>query len=90
MAPTARSTSRATSAIRAAETNPASHVIVGRFNADGTPDTAFSEDGFAEVDLPGGTIEQSLAVAPLANGDVVAAINANRGRRRHLGLSRAL
>ncbi|MCR6636895.1 hypothetical protein [Devosia sp.] len=59
-----------------AETNPASHVIVGRFNADGTPDTGFSEDGFAEVDLPGGTIEQSLAVAPLANGDVVAAINA--------------
>lgn len=59
-----------------AETNPASHVVVGRFNADGTPDTAFSEDGFAEVDLPGGTIEQSLAVAPLANGDVVAAVNA--------------
>jgi uncharacterized delta-60 repeat protein len=59
-----------------AETDPASHVVVGRLNADGTPDTSFSEDGFAEVDLPGGTIEQSLAVAPLANGDVVAAINA--------------
>jgi uncharacterized delta-60 repeat protein len=59
-----------------AETDPASHVVVGRFNADGTPDTSFSDDGFAEVDLPGGTIEQSLAVAPLANGDVVAAINA--------------
>ncbi len=59
-----------------AETDPASHVVVGRLNADGTPDTTFSEDGFAEVDLPGGTIEQSLAVAPLANGDVVASINA--------------
>lgn len=59
-----------------AETDPASHVVVGRLNADGTPDTTFGEDGFSEVDLPGGTIEQSLAVAPLANGDVVAAINA--------------
>lgn len=59
-----------------AETDPASHVVVGRLNADGTADTTFSEDGFAEVDLPTGTIEQSLAVAPLANGDVVAAINA--------------
>ena len=49
--------------------------MVGRFNADGTPDTSFSEDGFAEVDLGPG-VEQSLAVAPLANGDVVAAVNA--------------
>ncbi|QQR38061.1 hypothetical protein [Devosia rhizoryzae] len=59
-----------------AETDPQSHVVVGRFNADGTPDTSFGEDGMVDVDLPGGTIEQSLAVAPLANGDVVAAINA--------------
>lgn len=59
-----------------AETNPEAHVVVGRFNPDGTPDTGFGEDGFVEVDLPGGSIEQSLAVAPLANGDVVAAINA--------------
>ena len=51
-------------------------IVVGRFNADGTPDTAFSEDGFAEVDLGAGLVEQSLAVAPLANGDVVAAVNA--------------
>lgn len=52
-------------------------VVVGRLNADGTPDTSFSEDGFAEVDLGPGRVEQSLAVAPLANGDVVAAVNAN-------------
>lgn len=60
----------------AAETNPQTVVVVGRFNADGTPDTTFSEDGFAEVDLGAGLVEQSLAVAPLANGDVVAAVNA--------------
>jgi len=56
------------------ETNPSTIVVVGRLNADGTPDTSFSEDGFAEVDLGPG-VEQSLAVAPLANGDVVAAVN---------------
>jgi len=60
-----------------AETEPHSLVVVGRLNADGTPDTSFSDDGFAEVDLGEGLVEQSLAVAPLANGDVVAAINAN-------------
>src|SRR5690606_32402054 len=52
-------------------------VVVGRLNADGTPDTSFGDDGFAEVDLGAGRVEQSLAVAPLANGDVVAAVNAN-------------
>ncbi len=57
-----------------AETNPSTVVVVGRLNADGTPDTSFSDDGFAEVDLGPG-VEQSLAVAPLANGDVVAAVN---------------
>lgn len=61
----------------AAETNPDTVVVVGRFNADGTPDTSFSEDGFAEIDLAAGKVEQSLAVAPLANGDVVAAVNAS-------------
>lgn len=60
-----------------AETGAETVVVVGRFNADGTPDTSFSEDGFAEVDLGPGLVEQALAVAPLANGDVVAAVNAN-------------
>jgi uncharacterized delta-60 repeat protein len=60
-----------------AETGAQTVVVVGRLNADGTPDTAFGEDGFAEVDLGEGKVEQSLAVAPLANGDVVAAVNAN-------------
>jgi uncharacterized delta-60 repeat protein len=57
-----------------AETDPQSQAIVGRFNADGSLDTGFSEDGIAEIALPG-KIAQSLAVAPLANGDVVAAVN---------------
>jgi uncharacterized delta-60 repeat protein len=58
-----------------AETNPTTVVVVGRLNADGSPDTTFGNGGFAEIDLGPG-VEQSLAVAPLANGDVVAAINA--------------
>jgi uncharacterized delta-60 repeat protein len=52
-------------------------VVVGRFNADGAPDLSFGEDGFAEIDIASGKVEQSLAVAPLANGDVVAAVNAS-------------
>jgi uncharacterized delta-60 repeat protein len=50
--------------------------VVGRFNADGTPDTSFGEDGFVEVDLGAGRVEQSLAIAELSGGDVVAAVNA--------------
>lgn len=65
----------------AAETNPETVTVVGRFNADGTPDTGFSEDGFAEIDLGPGKVEQSLAVAPLANGDVVAAVNATEDNK---------
>lgn len=53
-----------------------SSTVIGRFNADGTPDTSFGEDGFVEVDLAPGRVEQSYAVAPLADGDVVAAVNA--------------
>lgn len=60
----------------AAETGAQTVVVVGRLNADGTPDTGFGEGGFAQVDLGVGRVEQSLAVAPLANGDVVAAVNA--------------
>lgn len=59
-----------------AETNPSTVVVVGRLNADGTPDTTFGDAGFSTVDLGPG-VEQSLAVAPLANGDVVAAVNVN-------------
>ena len=61
----------------AAETGAQTVVVVGRLNADGTPDTSFSGDGFAEVDLREGGVEQSLAVAPLSNGDVIAAVNVN-------------
>ncbi len=50
--------------------------VVGRFNPDGTPDTSFGEDGFVEIDVAPGRIEQSLAIAPLSGGDVVAAVNA--------------
>lgn len=61
----------------AAETGAQTVVVVGRLNADGTPDTSFGDGGFAEADIGPGLVEQSLAVAPLANGDVVAAVNAN-------------
>lgn len=61
----------------AAETGAETVTVVGRFNADGSPDTAFGEDGFVEVDLGPGKVEQSLAVAALANGDVVATVNAS-------------
>jgi uncharacterized delta-60 repeat protein len=50
--------------------------VVGRFNPDGTPDASFGEDGFVEVDLAPGRVEQSLAVAALSGGDVVAVVNA--------------
>ena len=65
----------------AAETGAETVTVVGRFNADGTPDTGFSEDGFAEIDLGPGKVEQSLAVEPLANGDVVAAVNATEDNK---------
>lgn len=51
-------------------------VVVGRFNADGTPDETFGDGGFVEVDLGAGRVEQSYAVAELSDGDVVAAVNA--------------
>lgn len=50
--------------------------VVGRFNADGTPDASFGSGGFAKVDLAPGRGEQSLSLAVLANGDVVTAVNA--------------
>jgi uncharacterized delta-60 repeat protein len=50
--------------------------VVRRLNADGTPDTSFGEDGFVGVDLAPGRIEQSLGVAELSGGDVVAVVNA--------------
>lgn len=50
--------------------------VVGRFNADGTPDTSFGTEGFVTVDVAPGRQEQSLAIAELANGDVVVSVNA--------------
>jgi uncharacterized delta-60 repeat protein len=50
--------------------------VVGRFGADGAPDAAFGDGGFVEVDVAPGRVEQSLGVAELAGGDVVAAVNA--------------
>ena len=49
--------------------------VVARFNADGSPDASFG-GGIVKVDLAPGRGEQSLGVAPLANGDVVVAVNA--------------
>jgi uncharacterized delta-60 repeat protein len=50
--------------------------VVGRFDADGTPDAEFGDGGFVEVDLAPGRVEQSLAIVELAGGDVVAMVNA--------------
>ena len=50
--------------------------VLGRFNADGTPDASFGSEGFVEVDFAPGRIEQSVSVAEMANGDVVVAVNA--------------
>lgn len=50
--------------------------VVGRFNADGSPDTSFGDDGFVTVDVAPGRNEQSLAVTELSGGDIVAAVNA--------------
>lgn len=59
-----------------AGTETDTRTVVARFNADGTPDATFGRAGFAEVDLMPGRNEQSLGVAPMANGDVVVAVNA--------------
>ena len=57
-------------------TGPSS-VVVARFNADGTPDTAFAAGGFKVVaPLLGGTISHSLygmGVALLADGSIIVA-----------------
>ena len=56
--------------------NEETRTVVGRFNADGTPDTGFGKEGFVEIDLAPGRQEQSLTIAELAGGDVVTAVNA--------------
>jgi uncharacterized delta-60 repeat protein len=50
--------------------------VVGRFSADGEVDESFGDGGFVELDLAPGLDEQSLAVATLDGGDIVAAVNA--------------
>jgi len=51
-------------------------IVVARFNADGSPDTAFAGDGFAEINVVAGGNEQTLSIAELADGNVVVAVNA--------------
>ncbi len=51
-------------------------IVVARFNADGSPDTSFSDDGFAELNVVEGGIEQTLSIVELAGGDIVIAVNA--------------
>lgn len=54
-------------------------LVLARFNADGTPDTSFDEDGFLVYDAVPGD-EQSIGVAELKNGDVVVQANVSDGR----------
>ncbi|MCW5696475.1 MAG: hypothetical protein KIS96_07025 [Bauldia sp.] len=56
--------------------NEETRFVLAHFNADGTLDTGFSDDGIAELDIAPGRQEQSLAVATLSDGDVVAAVYA--------------
>lgn len=56
--------------------NEETRTAVVRFNADGTLDTTFSDDGVVELDVAVGRQESSLGVVELANGDVVVAVNA--------------
>jgi len=55
-------------------------LVLARFNADGTPDESFDEDGFLIKDLGPGD-EQSIGLVELSNGDVVvqAAVSDNKG-----------
>jgi uncharacterized delta-60 repeat protein len=54
-------------------------LVLARFNADGTPDTSFSDDGFLEYDLVPGD-EQSIGLVELDGGDVVVQANVSDGR----------
>lgn len=51
-------------------------IVVARFNADGSPDTTFSGDGFVELNVVEDGAEQTLSVVELAGGDIVVAVNA--------------
>ncbi|MEO6013135.1 MAG: delta-60 repeat domain-containing protein [Devosia sp.] len=50
-------------------------VVVARFNADGTIDKSFSDDGWVTLDLAPGRQEASQAVVELANGDILVSTN---------------
>lgn len=54
-------------------------LVLARFNADGTPDTSFDDDGFLIFDLVPGPApkgdEQSIGLVELSNGDVVVQAN---------------
>jgi len=54
-------------------------LVLARFNADGTPDTSFSEDGFLEYDLVPGD-EQSMGLVELEGGDLIVQANVSDGR----------
>lgn len=60
-------------------TNDTRQAVVARFNADGSPDTTFSGDGFVELEATvteANNDETSFGVAELQNGDVVVTVNA--------------
>ena len=54
-------------------------LVLARFNADGTPDSSFDEDGFRTYDIVPGD-EQSLGLVELEGGDVVVQANVSDGR----------
>lgn len=78
-------------------------VVVGRFSADGVPDTTFGGDGFVELNVvprvidanDGVTVlndgnEESLGIVKLAGGDIVVQVNIRdvNGKGMDVGLLR--
>lgn len=66
-------------------TDPDKKLVIARFNADGTPDTTFSDDGFLEVNLAlrvqtdvavtNDGNEEALGIVELEGGDIVVSGN---------------
>jgi uncharacterized delta-60 repeat protein len=54
-------------------------LVLARFNADGTPDTSFADNGFLVYDVRQGD-EQSMGLVELENGDVVVQANVSDGK----------
>lgn len=62
--------------------------LVARYNANGTLDTTFSEDGIAVTDFGGGGTDSALAIAIQSDGRIVVAGNAGLANNARVGVAR--